>query len=188
MLHLLGALFVSNMSIIQGVPTSEGDMRRVVLALLLSLGMMSPATAKDGAAGQAGDPHNAQQYYQRGLAEAQSGQNAAAIADFEQSILLDPNRFEAYQKLDDLLSAQRQWPTIIQYWSQYIQLHPNDGRAHCERGGTYSQLHDAPHTLADAEKGCSLGIATCCQALRNFQARQPAAVPPAAAPATGPPT
>jgi hypothetical protein len=150
--------------------------------------MMSPATAKDGAAGQAGDPHNAQQYYQRGLAEAQSGQNAAAIADFEQSILLDPNRFEAYQKLDDLLSAQRQWPTIIQYWSQYIQLHPNDGRAHCERGGTYSQLHDAPHTLADAEKGCSLGIATCCQALRNFQARQPPAAPPASGPATGPPT
>ena len=161
-------------------------MRRVVLALLLSLGMVSPATAKDGAAGQAGDPPNAQQYYQRGLAEAQSGQNAAAIADFEQSILLDPNRFEAYKELDDLLSAQRQWPTVIQYWSQYIKLHPSDGRAYCERGGAYSQLHDAPHTLADAEKACSLGVAACCQALRNFQARQPPAAPPAAAPAHRP--
>jgi hypothetical protein len=144
--------------------------------------MLSPATAKDGAAaGQARNPGKAQQYYQRGLAEAQSHQNAAAIADFEQSITLDPDRFETYQALDNALSNEREWATIVQYWSQYIQLHPNDGRADCERGGAYSQLHDAPHTLADAEKACSLGIQKCCQVAANYRRAHGNAVPPPAA-------
>jgi len=155
-------------------------MRRVVLALLLSLGMVSPATAKDGAARQARDPHKALQYYQRGLAESRRDQNAAAIADFEQSIALDPDRFETYKALDDVLHKERQWATVVQYWTQYIGLHPNDGRAYCDRGGAYSWLHDSAHMRADAEKACSLGDQQCCQIVRAH------AAPPQVAPSSAP--
>jgi hypothetical protein len=117
------------------------------------------------------------------VAEARSGEDAAAIADLEQSIKLDPDRFDTYEALDGVLSKGRQWATVVQYWTQYIELHPNDGRAYCERGGAYSWLHDAAHMLADADRACSLGNQPCCQYAQRLRARQaPSEKPRPAAP------
>jgi hypothetical protein len=168
-------------------------MRRVALALLLSLGMVSPAMAKDGgragsgsAGAQADNLSEAQQYYQRGVAELRSSQNAAAIADFEKSLALDPDRFETYDALGAALSKNRQWATAVQHWDDYIQRHPEDGRAYCERGGAYSWLHDLAHMRADAAKACSLGDQQCCQIAGKLGVSQ--APPPAApSPETPPP-
>ncbi len=125
-----------------------------------------------------GTSGKAEQYYQRGLTETQSGQDTAAIADFEQSIALDPDRYETYSALHEVLNKHRQWATAVQYWNQYIQLHPEDGRGYCERGAAYSWLHDGVRMGADAEKACSLGDQHCCEVVRTHR-RAPAPPPPA---------
>jgi regulator of protease activity HflC (stomatin/prohibitin superfamily) len=118
------------------------------------------------------NPSPAVHYLNLGALEARRGNDAQAISDLERSIALDPNRFEAYKELDKVLAKNRQWAASIRYWTQYIQLHPNDGRGYCERGGAYSWLHDTARALGDAEKACSLGDQTCCQTARNFRAHQ----------------
>ncbi len=125
-----------------------------------------------------GSSGKAEQYYQRGLTETQSGQDTAAIADFEQSIALDPDRYETYSALDEVLNKHRQWAIAVQYWNQYIQLHPEDGRGYCERGAAYSWLHDGVRMGADAEKACSLGDQHCCEVVRTHR-RAPPPPPPA---------
>lgn len=154
-------------------------MRLAALALLFPLAILSPAAAREGAlagsgssSGQAENPSEAQRYYERGLAEARQGKDAAAISDFEQSIALDPDRFETYEALDGVLSKHRQWATAVQYWTEYIQLHPSDGHAYCERGAAYSWLHDAVHMQADVEEACSLGDQRCCELDKKFRAQQ----------------
>lgn len=147
-----------------------------LIALLApTFGARAQSAPRPTSVARAENPSKAQRYYERGLAEARGGKDAAAISDFQQSIALDPNRFETYKALDDVLMKDRQWATDVQYWTQYIGLHPNDGRAYCERGAAYSWLHDTPHSLGDAEKACNLGDQTCCQMVRNFLAHQAAA-------------
>jgi tetratricopeptide (TPR) repeat protein len=129
--------------------------------------------------GQAQSPAAAERYYKLGLAEARVGKNGAAIADFKQSIALDPNPIEPYNALDKIYSKQRQPDADVQLWDGYIQLHPNDGRGYCQRGGTYSWLHDTTRALNDAQKACSLGNQECCGVLRKIRAQQTAGIPPA---------
>ena len=157
-------------------------MRQAALLLLVCLCLVIPPTVHGGAAagagsnaGQARNSSVAERYYQRGLVEARRGQEAAAIADFERSIRLDPDRVDVRDALDDLLFKRRQWAISVQYWTEYIQLHPSDGHAYCQRGAAYSWLHDAAHMQADAEEACSLGDQRCCELVRAHQAAPPPA-------------
>lgn len=144
---------------------------RFLLALAF-VGECSASTLAAQWARRAGGVHDAESYYTRALAEMRAGDDDAAISDLERTIALDPDRFEAYDALDDVLSKHRQWATAVRYWARYIQRHPDDGRAYCEQGGAYSWLHDTAHMRADAEKACSLGDQQCCQIISKFRARR----------------
>lgn len=153
------------------------------LFLSVSLGAAFPlqtpapkaaATAREGSG-------NADAHYRQGVELARAGRDDEALRELKRSIELDPKKFEAYKALDDLLSKKRDWPTIIDYWTRYLQQAPNDGRAYCERGGTYSYLPDQAKALGDADKACSLGDVECCQLAANYRRNHARALPPAQA-------
>ncbi len=168
-------------------------MQRLVSAIVLVVWLVSPTVAQDNGPAARGSnvardlSSQAQQYLQRGLAEARSGDDDLAEADFHASMAIDPNRFEAYEALAAMFAKRGHWQTIVQYWAVYIQRHPEDGRAYCERGAAYSWLHDDNHALADADKACSLSIQHCCQDATNYRAHPaPWAPSPLPAPSNGP--
>ncbi len=167
-------------------------MQRLASALLLVLWLASLAAAQESRPGGGGSnvprgwSTQAHQDFQRGLAEARSGQDDLATADFHASIALDSNHIEAFEALAAMLAKRGQWRTIVQYWAVYIQRHPEDGRAYCERGTAYSWLQDDNHALADADKACSLSIQHCCQEAKNYRAHPaPWALSPMPAAASG---
>jgi hypothetical protein len=157
--------------------------RFLFLFLSVSLGAAFPlqATALKAAATVQKGSRSADAHYRQGVELARAGRDDEALREFKRSIELDPTRFEAYKALDDLLSSKRDWPTIIDYWTRYLQEAPNDGRAYQERSGTYSQLHDLASAIRDADKACSLGMASSCQAAaiwRRIAARAFPQAPP----------
>lgn len=135
------------------------------LFLTVSLGAAFPlqTPAPNAAATIHKESRSADAHYRQGVELARAGRDDEALREFKRSIELDPKRFEAYKALDDLLSRKGDWPTIIDYWTRYIQQVPNDGRAYHERGGTYSHLHDLASALRDKDKACSLGVVESCQ-------------------------
>ncbi len=73
----------------------------------------------------------------------------------------------AHERLDYALSKTAEWPRIATMWGNYIALHPEDGRAYDERGGTFMQMRNFPASLADSQRGCELGVS----AARAYAAR-----------------
>lgn len=82
-----------------------------------------------------------------------------SVDDLRSAVAKDPGNFEAIQKLDYQLDKQGHAATLemIPIWTAYIALHPEDGRAYLERGGTYYNNHQVAESAADANKACSLG-------------------------------
>jgi regulator of protease activity HflC (stomatin/prohibitin superfamily) len=167
-------------AVTKGVWPRKGGMYRfAATALVLLIASLVPAggvhaQTTPATATKTDTRREAALYLNRGAMEARAGKDASAIADLERSIALNPDRFEAYKILDGVFFKDHQYATAVQYWTQYIQLHPGDGRAYCERAGAYSWLPDAAHTLADAEKACSLGNQICCQVVNKIRASQAA--------------
>ena len=171
----------------EGVRPRRGRMSRfAALALPFLLASLGPArgvraqaTPGQSSSATADNRSNPVYWLNRGAIEARQGKDAEAIADLERSIALNPHDFRTYKELDGVLSKDRKWDLAVTYWSQYIVLHPEDGRAYCERGGAYSHLRDAAHMLEDAGKACSLGEQTCCQFMQKVHANQAAHTAPA---------
>jgi tetratricopeptide (TPR) repeat protein len=117
------------------------------------------------------DPQYAPAYYYRGLANVYQGQLDVALSDFRKAISLNPRDYESYRLLDWVLVQYGDWDSIIVYWTQYIKLMPEDGRAYRERGGAYFHKPDYPAALADAEKACSLGVRDACDQIPRIKAQ-----------------
>jgi hypothetical protein len=155
------------------------------LSITLGAALPLQTSAPKAAATAQKEFRSADSHYRRGVELARAGRDDEAVQEFERSIELDPTRFEAYKGLDDLLSRKRDWPTIIDYWTRYLQQAPNDGRAYDERSGTYSHLRDMASAVRDADKACSLGIVEACQAAAIWRRNGARAVPLAQATQSG---
>ena len=57
---------------------------------------------------------------------------------------------------------RREWDTIIERWTQYIQAGPEDGRAYMERGGAHHHKGDRQAALQDLARACELGTSEAC--------------------------
>jgi tetratricopeptide (TPR) repeat protein len=73
-----------------------------------------------------------------------------------------PHDFYAHERLDYALSLSRQWPRIVAMWTAYIAQNPDDGKAYNERGGTYYNEGQSAASIADAVRGCELGVSAAC--------------------------
>lgn len=80
------------------------------------------------------------------------------IAAIEAQVKQNPDDLRLHQRLDYALSEKRDFARIAAMWTEYIDRHPDDARAHMERSGTYFQLGRHAEANADALKACELGI------------------------------
>ena len=109
------------------------------------------------------------QSYQKALALKNQGQRDEAIEEFKRSIEADPKLFNSYYYLDELLAANQRWDEIIDYWSRYIAVVPDNGRAYMERGGARHRKGDEQAALEDARQACKLGEQYGCNIVKKYQ-------------------
>ena len=70
--------------------------------------------------------------------------------------------FRAYQELDYAWAAQGKFEQVVELWSEFLSRHPENARAHLERGGAYFHWNKRPEALADARRACELGLSEGC--------------------------
>lgn len=109
----------------------------------------------------------AELHYWRGRAYLMVEDQERALADFSTAIRVDPRHFESYRNVDFILARRGDWTRIIEYWTAYISVEPNDGRAYFERGGAKHHKGDQSSALQDANRACDLGTAEACEYLRR---------------------
>jgi len=109
------------------------------------------------------DPSDAGTFYWRGVVYAKSNKPDLARQNIEEAIRLDPRDFASYRYLDQLLAPQKEWDTIIQYWTQFLKLKPTHAEAYLERSGTYYWKRDFTAAQTDAQRACLLGSEKGCQ-------------------------
>lgn len=103
------------------------------------------------------EPKNADAYYYRARALIGQNKRDMALGDLKMAINLKPGEFGYYQLIDWLLSKRARWDQIIQYWTRYIKLNPDDGRAYVERGGAYFHKGDMRSAVHNAKIAADLG-------------------------------
>jgi len=102
-------------------------------------------------------PHHAETYYWRSKVYIAQSRYDEALKDLKTSIDIDPNDIYCYMSIDYILARKKEWSSIIQYWDQYIALHPKSGSAYLERGGAYYNKGDIEASIRDAKKSADLG-------------------------------
>jgi len=110
-------------------------------------------------------------YYWRAAVLAKIGMNDFALRDLKASIEVNPDMIESYEALDALLAPKGEWDTIAAYWTRFIDLHPESGKAYYERGGSYYHKGDMANALKDAKQSCNLGYQSGCQIHQKLTAR-----------------
>lgn len=93
------------------------------------------------------------------------------IATLEKRAAASPDDFRIRQQLDYVLVKRRDHTRIAAMWTEYLERHPEDGRAYLERGGTWGNLGDNPESLADFTKACDLGMSAGCGFVRSMTPR-----------------
>jgi tetratricopeptide (TPR) repeat protein len=103
------------------------------------------------------EPNNVSAYSRRARGYTRQNKLNLAVQDAKKAIQLQPKNVVAYDLIDYILAFEEDWDTIIKYWTQYIQLNPNDGHAYIERGGAYYRKGDKKSAFADAKISARLG-------------------------------
>ena len=87
---------------------------------------------------------------------------AQELAALESAAKAAPHDFYSHERFDYALSLSRDWNRIGAMWGVYIAQNPEDGRAYYERAGTFANQQQMPAALADATRGCELGVSASC--------------------------
>ncbi|MGD8712444.1 MAG: tetratricopeptide repeat protein, partial [Thiohalophilus sp.] len=103
------------------------------------------------------DPTHADAYNRKASALIKLNELDEALPHAKLAVEYDPDNFAFYQKLDWILAQRKDWDQVISYWSQYIDLHPDDGAAYVERGGAFYHKGDLRSAVADAKVSADLG-------------------------------
>jgi tetratricopeptide (TPR) repeat protein len=88
------------------------------------------------------------------------------VAALEARVAASPGDFRAVQQLDYAWDNQhRPMEGNLKIWNAYLAIHPDDGRAYMERGGTYQRLRKIAESKADLTRACDLGVNEGCELL-----------------------
>jgi regulator of sirC expression with transglutaminase-like and TPR domain len=71
-------------------------------------------------------------------------------------------------RLDYALSTRQAWPRILELWTRYLRVEPEDARAYRERAGTFMRLGRRGEAHADTVRACELGSSVGCSLSRRF--------------------
>lgn len=83
------------------------------------------------------DSKNASAYFLRGLIELDKNNASAASIQFEQAIYFDPNMYEAYFNVSNIMVSVRNFPQAIEYINKVIAINPNYWPAYKKLGELY---------------------------------------------------
>ena len=100
---------------------------------------------------------------------AASGAKEAATAGPETPTGKGDDEFREAQRKDYELARERRFAEILPIWDRYLSLHPGDGPAYLERGGTYFNLGRRAEAHADAQRACDLGVNQGCVRARQLR-------------------
>lgn len=113
-------------------------------------------------------PSNAPSHYWRGRILLKAGDLQQALGEFREAVQSDPRDIESIKNIDYILSRDRKWEDIINYWDSYLRLEPESAEGYLERGGSYFHKGDRERALADADRACRLGHPKGCEVARRY--------------------
>ncbi len=114
------------------------------------------------------NPDNPQVYYYRAASNASLGRMVQAVNDALNAIRMNPRHFESYQLLSGIYAARGDWDAIVDSWTRFIVLEPDNGDAYLERATAYARKGDMEASLRDARKACDLGQSKGCEIARRL--------------------
>jgi tetratricopeptide (TPR) repeat protein len=127
-------------------PQITGFIPRIVSLLAFAVVLAQDATAQETPL------PNAEAYYNRGIAYSKNGDSVAldrAIADYTQTIQLDPKFVEAYVNRGYAYSEKGEYDRAVADYTQAIQLDPKFVDAYVNRARAYRLKGDIDRAIAD---------------------------------------
>ena len=101
------------------------------------------------------NPNDAIAYHDRGFAYANTGEYRLAIADFDESIKLQPNA-STYNNRGNAHVALENYSKSIEDFDRAIQIDPNFAFTHYNRGNAYNKLKDYRQAIAAFDQAIRL--------------------------------
>ena len=95
-------------------------------------------------------------YFNQGYAKAQLGQHAAAIADYDQALRLDPNDAAAYNNRGAAKADLGQYDNATADYDQALHFDPNFALAYNNRGYAKRKLRQYADAIADYDQALRL--------------------------------
>lgn len=89
----------------------------------------------------------------RGIDRWQTGDHAAALADWEEALRLDPNGPVVFENRAELYTDENRLGLALADYNRYLQIRPDDAFTHLVRAGVYRRLGDLSSAQADEETG-----------------------------------
>ncbi len=86
-----------------------------------------------------------------------------------------PDDFALRVRVDKTLAPKGRFRDIVDSWTAYLKLKPNDARAYHERGGAYFSTGQWQEALNDATRACDGGVEEACRVKPMIQQRAAAA-------------
>jgi tetratricopeptide (TPR) repeat protein len=105
---------------------------------------------------------NPELLYWRAKCRTQLGENVAAREDIIQAVAENIQTRDAYVLHDYLLAREKRWEEIIQAWTKYLEVNPDDDVALLERAGTWHHQGNDARGVEDLKRSCELGNAKAC--------------------------
>lgn len=94
----------------------------------------------------------------RGMAYFSMGNNEQALADFNESISLDPKTFRTYYYKGIVYSIQKKYEEAITSFSDSLKLNDFQKHTHLRRAMAYYEIGDYEKALEDLNKAVDLGL------------------------------
>ena len=89
------------------------------------------------------------------------------MADYDQSLRLDPDNAFAYNNRGGAYDDLGQYPRAIEDYDQAIRLDADYADAYNNRGNTYDKLGQREKAVQDWQKACELGLQQACDTLKQ---------------------
>jgi hypothetical protein len=103
------------------------------------------------------NPKDAEAYYNRGIAYANTGQHDQAISDYTKALELNPGYAEAYNNRGKAYSSKGQHDQAISDSTKALEMNPRHDKAYNNRGIAYFHKREYEKSWKDVEKAQSLG-------------------------------
>jgi len=115
------------------------------------------------------DPRDADLQGKRAsLVSSRSDSGQVSLAALKQRVQASPDDVNAVQEYDYALARRGSFQEVVDLWTAYLARHPDDARAHLERGGALFHLGRRGEAGADARRACELGLNEGCARARQL--------------------